>query len=111
MQLYGQAADFLPNAKADVSADWRQKGILKLRSVGMPSLERLEERRTVGSGVVDMPQTDDGSAPIRFTVVLVAHPSSHRARLPLKRLATSGRGDVAGHPHNDDHNEACDDHS
>jgi hypothetical protein len=55
VQFYGQVADCLPNTKADVTADWRQKGVLKLRAVGMPSLERLEEWRTVGSGVFEVP--------------------------------------------------------
>jgi hypothetical protein len=43
VQLHSPMADFLPDAKANVPPNWRQKGIFKLRSVGMPGLERLEE--------------------------------------------------------------------
>jgi hypothetical protein len=91
MKLYGAWSNLFPDAEADIAADGGQEGIFKLGSVRVPGLEGFDERRTVGSGVVEMPQTDDGGPATLIIVVLMTHhPWQTGSILGLKGVAAPG---------------------
>lgn len=54
IELDGPRSDLLPHSKTIVSQDWRAIGGLPLRPIAVPHIERFQERRASGIGVLDL---------------------------------------------------------
>ena len=71
VELDRQVADFLAHAVAEVLPTRRQKRIFPLGPVRVPHLERFIESGSIRRRILEVPQSNDGCRPVRFTFALV----------------------------------------